>query len=183
MMHFRFKHISPPGGWYFYTVPETETTFREPTFERVMERIVSHLKVNKLPVPDDLAARVEDYICRHVPPGFCFGESTGPRARTVTLAQIRDKTAALVAAGDKVTPGEARLRLGICGQCKSNDRRVCPSCVGLIGWCQKLVGRSCPGDEWLGVCAVDAVALTAKIHVAQVPADEAYPANCWVGRS
>ncbi len=182
-MRFRFQRLVPPGGWYFYLVPETEAMFREPTLEGVRAVVVAHLKSNRLPVPEDLTARIEDYICRHVPPGFCDGKSSGPRARTVTLAQIREKTAALVSAGGRVTPGEARLRLGICGQCKSNDRRVCPSCVGLVGWCQRLVGRTCPGDEWLGVCAVDAVALTAKIHVAQVPADEAYPANCWVGRS
>jgi len=184
MMKFRMSRVVPPGGVYAYVVDATGAAFSRPTMSTLLDAVRGHLRANGLPVPGDLAAVVEDYVCRHAPEGFCYGDAEGrPVVRGVTLPQIKAATQRLVAAGGRTTPGEARTRVDICGRCACNDRRMCPSCVGLISWARKLVGASCPRDEWLGVCSVDCVALAAKVHVARVPGDEGYPEGCWARKT
>jgi hypothetical protein len=184
-MEFRVKRIVPPGGMYFFEVAETSTMFRHPSMTGLLEVVERNLRENKLPVPENLRAIIEDFICRNVPPGFCFGDPEGkPVARTITLGDIRKGTQDMVLnGGGRVDQGKARQRLDIClNNCPNNDRRMCPSCVGLISWAQKLVGTSCQRDAYAGVCSVDATAIPAKIHVKNVAANEAYPPTCWVAK-
>lgn len=184
MLKFRAKNVVPPGSVYFFVVPETGVPFEGATMRHLLDQIKSHLLANSLAVPPDLADIVEDYICRHVPEGFCYGDAEGrPAVRGVTLPQIKSATVALVASQARVSPGEVSRRVELCGRCPFNDRRMCPSCVGLIRWAQRLVGAKSPRDGWLGVCAVDCVALAAKVHVTNVPKNENYPVECWVHSS
>lgn len=181
MLRFRVHRIMPPGGRYFYVVPDTEVELTAASMSQLLNKVRMHLAENGKPLPDNLASVVEDYICRHVPPGFCYGDDEGrPHARIVTLGGIRENTIRIARHSRLVDPGEAKLRLERCSKCPMNDRRLCPSCVGLIAWARNLVKRSCPRDEWLGVCAVDITALAAKIHVASVPVVSGYPDTCWV---
>lgn len=181
MLKFRVSRVVPPGGVYAFVVDETGAAFSAPTMRRLLEVVRGHLAVNGLACPDDLPARIEDYVCRHAPEGFCMGDPEGrPVVRGVTLPQIREATARLASTGGRASPGEARRRIDVCGSCPRNDRRMCPSCVGLVSWARRLVGADCPRDDWLGVCSVDCVALPAKIHVARVPWSADYPKECWV---
>lgn len=182
MMEFLVKRIVPPGGNYPYLVPETGVLIVSHSIAEAVERVSAHLRSNNLSVPPNLGALIEDYICRNVPPGFCFGDADGkPVARAVTLEGIKKATIALVTSTGRADPGVARKRIDICGGCEHNDRRMCPSCIGLISWARRLVGTQCPRDEWLGVCSVDVTALAAKIHVDKVDgANKNYPDKCWV---
>jgi hypothetical protein len=182
MLQFRVKNVVPPGGKYFYHVDELNVTLHDASMTRLLAQVSKYLSDNAREVPPDLEAKVEDYICRNVPEGFCFGSADGrPRARIVTLASIRDATTRMVMqGGGRVDLGDAKKRVDICGQCPHNDRRMCPSCVGLVSWARRLVNTQCPRDEWLGVCAVDGTALPAKVHVKTIPGSPDYPENCWV---
>ena len=152
-----------------------------PTFGGLLTLLNEHYAANKIAVPANLRELVEDYICRHVPEGFCNGDGSKNATHAVTLADIRTNTQKLMDGG-LVTPGEASRRIDICLACAYNDRRLCPSCVGLVAWAKKLVNRSLPRDEWLGVCGIDASALPAKVHMKQIAEDARYPAPCWVGK-
>lgn len=148
---------------------------------RLESQIRAHCAANKIAVPDPLNAAIEDHMCRHLPEGFCFGSTDGkPRARVVTLQQIKATTSQLAAGNPRVRIGLARARAAVCGACPNNDRTICPTCVGLVNWAQRLAGAKLGGvDDWLGVCAVDATALSAKVHMTNVPDNPAYPENCW----
>lgn len=184
MLKFKIKNIIPPGGVYFYEVPETKVVLKKSSMRELLSSIEAHLTANDHPVPKDLRALVEDYICRNVPEGFCFGDAGDrPRARVVTLESIQAGTkAAVKAGGGLVDPGQARKRVDNCSACKHNDRRMCPTCIGLVSWARRLVGTECPRDQWLGVCDVDSVALPAKVHLKKVAENPDYPPSCWVPR-
>lgn len=173
------RRIVPPGGRYFYRVPETGMEFNHPTSQGLLQAVRGHYAANQIAVPANLWDLIEDYICRHVPESFCSGRGTS--VRTITLHEIRTNTQKLLARG-RVTPGEASRRVDICLQCEFNDRRMCPTCVGLVAWAKRLVASSVPRDEWLGVCAVDGTALPAKIHLCPRRGEGEYPTACWVGK-
>lgn len=143
-------------------------------------KLYQHYKLNDLTVPENLQELIEHQMCQRLPEGFCVG--VGERThRAVTLTQVRERTQALLGEG-LVTPGEARRRLDICGECKYNDRRMCSSCVGLVDWARRLVKRNTPRAEWLGVCGIELTALAARVHLKANPDAEGYPPNCWVGK-
>lgn len=182
MLKFRIKRIIPPGGLYFFEVEQTKTMFRSPTMSSLLAQVERHLQENKLEVPENLPALVEDFICRNVPEGFCYGDPEGrPITKAVTLANIQNNTQDMVnAGGGVVAPGVARQRLETCLQCPANNRKMCSSCIGLISWARKLVGTSCPRDSYAGVCTVDATAIAAKVHVKNIAPNADYPPECWV---
>lgn len=184
MLKFRVQRIVPPGGRYMYMVPETKVVLSSTSMSGVIEQVISHLHTNELPVPDNLRDLVEDYICRQVPAGFCYGDSDGRSiTRATTLSSIRANTLSLKMKGHGlVVPGVARKRIDVCLPCAYNDHRLCPSCVGLISWARKQVGRQCPRDEWAGVCTVDVTAIAAKVHINKIAPNEDYPSHCWVGK-
>jgi len=181
MLNFRVRNIVPPGGRYFYEVADTKVMLEDLTLSGLLGRVRKHCIDNGLAVPKDLEAIVLDFMCRRLPEGFCYGDLDGrPRARVFTLQDIKARTLNLATGNPRVLVGEAQRRARICGQCKKNDRSVCPSCIGLVSWARRLVGQQLGAiDEWLGVCLVDGAALAAKIHLKNVPPDEEYPDNCW----
>jgi hypothetical protein len=180
MLTFANERTVPPGGAYFYTVPETGVVFREFSLDRLMDKLASHYAENNLPKPGTLVVLVKDYMCRHFPVTFCIGDDDGkPRKKVVTLSIIRDETLKLAAGNPRVLPGEAKRRAIICSNCPKNDKQMCTSCSGLQSWARKLAGKSIEGlDAALGVCEIDATALSTKVHLQDIP-DGDYPENCW----
>ena len=177
---FRDPRIVPPGGRYFYEVPETKAYIEAPTRGGVITAIRAHYEVNSIPVPTNIDEMLQEFMCRRLPKGFCLGAE--PTIKVVTLAKIRAKTEAMVRAGGGcVSPGEARRRAGVCGSCLKNDRTLCPTCVGLVAWGLRAVRQRPLGFEaWLGVCAVDVTAVSAKVYVNNVSHREEAPEGCWV---
>lgn len=180
MLTFRSKRVVPPGGRYFYTPPETGVAIEAPTMSVLLQRVMANLAANGKAVPVDLPALAEHFMCERLPTGFCFGNE--PRkTRVVSLADIRNNTLALAGTG-RVDRSVASRRLDICANCEYNDRRMCPTCVGLVSWAKRLVGTGVPRDEWLGVCGIDATALPARIHFVGKQEGAEYPPHCWAGK-
>jgi len=181
MLKFVNTRTVPPGGLYFYTVPETGASFRHATLPVLIARVQSHYRENGLDLPDELESRIEDHMCLQLPAGFCRGDAAGrPRKKTVTLASIRKATAALAAGNPRVLPGEAERRARVCSRCPLNDQTACTSCTGLTAWARKLAGASLYGlDSAIGICQVDCAALSAKVHLSDIPDSEEYPETCW----
>jgi len=180
-LSFKNTRVIPPGGRYPYEVPETGVLIEGYSWLAFIGALRSHYAQNGLPVPEDLEAKVQDYICRKIPSGFCYGGDDGvPRREILTLRDIKAKTLALASGNPRVTPGVATQRSIVCGNCQNNDRSVCPTCAGLVSWARRLVGKQGgPAEEWLGVCTVDGTALAAKTHLSKIPDNDNYPASCW----
>jgi hypothetical protein len=173
-------NVVPPGGRYFYEVPETKVYFEAPSLPGLETHLRRYYQANGIPVPANLMVLVEDFICRRMPKGFCSGGD--PEVRVVTLAMVRERTVEVLSR-PLVDPGTAALRGKICGQCKHNDRTLCPSCVGLVAWSLQVVGQLQQGyHNWLGVCELDCTAVPAKIYSKSVQVPEGYsrPEGCWM---
>ena len=183
MRKFRNLRVVPPGGVYFYEVPETRAYLKHPSRRGLATAVSDHYRTNRLPAPPNLDALIQDFMCRRLPDGFCTGG--GPDVKIVTLRGVREATAKLLSrAGFPATPGEARQRAAVCGSCKLNDRTLCPTCVGLVSWGLKQVRQPALGFEgWLGVCGVDISAVSAKVYVKSGEASSGHPANCWMKNS
>jgi len=187
MLKYKVRNVVPPGNRYFYTVSETDTGFEHSVQSQLELMVQEHLVVNKLPVPADLSALIEDYICRHVPESFCFGEDEGrPRARVVTIFTVKDATQRLFAVNRKfVEQVVANRRASVCAQCTRNVLGACSSCTGLPSWVAGLLERRLtPLDKSLGLCYIDGSMLTAKVFAAasQVSQPDGHPENCWLPR-
>lgn len=197
MQRFKQPNVVPPGNEFFYVVEDTGAYFAHHQMPILLQKVRAHLVANKLPIPDDLEADVEDYICRHVPEGFCKGEPTGPRSVVVTPRSVREFTnvlfrslgAVLRGQSPYVTMQEAERRAGICVNCPMNNRSVCSTCSGLRGWVRALVpGKKTELDNHLHVCEICTCLLSAKIHLrldilkknVTKAGEQQYPAHCWL---
>ena len=181
MLSFRIRNLVPPGGRYFYLVPETGVRLEGFVMSSLESQIRAHYISNKLECPKDILTLIEDHMCRYMPKGFCHGRNEGdPLPKVVILNEIKKATNELAAGNPRVNIGVARSRAVICSGCVKNDKSMCPTCIGLVGWAQRLAGASIGGmADCLGVCSVDATALPAKVHMTNVPDSPEYPGNCW----
>jgi hypothetical protein len=178
MMEFKVSNIVPPGGRYFYEVPETRTYFEDLSEDRLIARLRRHFADNRIPWPGDMTARVRDFICRRVPPGFCRGDvGDGPTFKVYTTDMVRAATRRLV--GPQVVQGLAQRRAEVCANCTQNDRTACPTCTGMVAWAQRYVGGKTTGiDQVLGICLVDGALIPAKVWFEFDGAGE-HPVGCW----
>ena len=181
MLKFANKRYGPPGGMYFYESPETKVLFRHPGMRQLLEAVRKHYAENSIECPEDLEAKVENFMCLMLPAGFCKGDDEGQvRRKVVTLSSIREATMQLAAGNPRVDPGDAERRAIVCSTCPMNDRTSCTSCTGMTEWARKLAGKNLGGlDSALGICQIDTVALSAKVHMSTIPDSEEYPETCW----
>ncbi len=182
MLEFRVKNIVPPGGAYFYEVDGR--SLQAATRSGLMSQIHAAYASLGQPVPADIGARVEDFMCRRLPVAFCTGPDDGlPRARVVTIQGLKQDTDRLIAQSPALAPPTlVRFRATTCNSCGKNNRSMCPSCSGINAWAARRVGRpDTPAlFNWLGVCACDGIALAAKVHLTELPHNDEYPETCWV---
>lgn len=179
-MEFKVSNVTPPGGRYFYEVPETRTYFEDLSEMRLHDRLRRHYADNRILWPEDMPARIRDYICRRVPPGFCRGDSAdGPTFKIYTTDSVRSSTRRLT--GKQVTPGAAKSRAEICARCPMNDRTACPTCTGMVAWAQRYVGNKTTGiDQILGICVADGALIPAKVWFESGSAvTDDVPQTCW----
>lgn len=179
----------PPGGMYFYTIPETGSKFTSPTPTGLLDMIRAHYRANNLPVPENIDALIADHICKRVPKGFCEGE---PESKFLSVGDIREGTRLLIqkarlgSPGFLVTQAEAERRAAICSACPLNLHGVCTSCTsGLKNLARMLIAnKTTSRDDLLDTCAECGCMLKAKVHVSieglAVTQKHAYPSNCWL---
>ena len=188
------KNRVPPGGAWFYTVPETGVLIQDRMGLRNLElKIRDHYSANGLKVPDNLSELVEVFICKNVPEGFCEGDLPGVKPKRLDFFSVLGATELLfkrvISRDEKfyVPLAEASKRALICSTCPMNLLHMCTTCNGLRSTFQKLVSnRTTSYDSRIGVCAACGCGLTAKIHISKqfLPAmpesaRAEVPENCW----
>ena len=195
MMTFRHRNILPPGG-YQYTVPETGQSFLDGVFNDLVNGVRLHLAKNSIPVPPDLAARIEHSICLRCPKGFCRGEAEPGDAHQdpIRAVDVREATSLhqtrLKWSVDRFLASDAVVaaRVAICKACPENVRGYCTTCNGLRGFASKIVGtRAERYEKELGVCQRCKCLLPVKVHISDealraVKDSNEYPPSCWVNQ-
>lgn len=191
MMRFRYKQSVPPGGKWFYRVPETEAGIWFESFSsklQLQRMVEDYLVLNKKEVPKDLPDRIENFICRHVGGGFCEGEDQelgSKPVQPVTFFEVV-RQLELFYRGKKrslVSRREAERRAGICRPCAEHVLGLCTKCNGLRDTASRFVrGRTSPQDPWMGVCRRYMLPLSGLIHtkVEGWARPDGAPEQCWV---
>lgn len=196
MMQFKRKNSYPPGGRFFYVVPETNTYFESVSgMLNLLAEVENHYNLNKLPVPENLRAKVEDYICRNVADGFCDGDDEGLARslyRNITYWSMektsRDAVKRSLGEGESkwATVFEANNRASPCLTCTHNLRHICSTCNGLSSVVKGLTyGRQTFVNQYIGVCAMTGCFLAVMVFLKsgeykiELERDK-WPVNCWL---
>lgn len=185
MLSFKYQNFSPPGGRWFYTVPETGLYLESALgMHDLLGRIEQHYAAIKKPVPESLQLLVEDHICLRVAAGFCCGKD--PRSKDQqppTFFEIigNMETFFRGKAPSYVAHREADIRATTCTRCENNSLAMCTSCNGMRQQATQFVsGRKLPQDAFLGVCTKIRIPCNALVHVAEPPGAEGLPGHCWI---
>lgn len=188
MLHVRNHATTPPGGWWYKT--DTGITLPPPgqgipgtyAYRDLEDQVVAWYKANGRVPPPDLAQRIEDQMCAHLPPEMC-ADASGRTMRITpwsglrqTVTQIVEGTNTLMswlASGfDFVPQAEADRRAAICAMCPYNGRAT--GCLGCVGDAMErvrvalraLVGaRKSAMDGRLAACYICGCELRVKIWV------------------
>lgn len=197
MREFATRMTVPPGG-YFYKVPETGDEVLGGTLMQAVDMVRKIYFRNKIAIPSDLSARVEHFICLHVPESFCKGEYEpgDEQFRVINPREIRNEATKLTRIKLKwgsekfLAPIElSEKRARVCAGCGCNARNVCTTCNGLKDYVVKAIGsRTTSVDSQLGVCSVCSCIAKAKVHISvealrevrPVSGTAAYPDHCWM---
>jgi len=190
MQALKYKMYAPPGGKWFYLVPETGRYFEtSQNMNELLGKVVRHYGVNKLAVPANLQDLVEDYICRNIPFGACTGDDPRkPEDMPPTFYEVTEKLEKMFRGHryEYVGAVEAKNRAGVCMQCPKNGHGMCTSCNRLQETARRFVGgRSLPEDKKLGVCLVLRVPANCLVHVRLAHTDLyglTFPADCWASK-
>lgn len=191
---FRNRMIVPPGG-YRYVDPEDNFEHVASSLDALVEMATRHRRANKIDVPDDFAAIVEDWICQKIPMTMT---SAYQKARKVaefslTTQTIQGVTGACLRTwrmnGRRCASGRiAQDRADTCEACDHNTRRAaCASCQGLTAWVKQWLGRTVINNNMMYVCDITAVMNSAMVHmpnrvVRQLTPESLrtrHPATCW----
>ena len=179
MLALRAPQYAPPGGAWFYEVEGRRFESRSSLVD-VERLVVSFLEAAEIPVPSDLRARIEDYICKRLPPGNCIGEgvripgSVAPGFFEVlkNLGQLRGQPL--------VEARAAEDRAAVCRKCANNNFAACHSCNGLREQTLAAVGgRRVLNLPYLGVCLLYALPTYGLVWLRTPKPMEGLPDNCW----
>ena len=188
MFSFVYSDRIPPGGKFYYLVPETDVFIESYQSKAALETLVrQHYAVNKREPPANLMALMEDYMCRSMPEGTCKGSDDGRpvTTRPLTFFKVVEKLEVFFRGRPAlITTEEAEKRSAICFSCDQNWPGMCVSCNGLKQLAFRMArGRKVVKEAWMGVCRKVGMPLNAALFVKDPSAFgnlEAYPQHCWV---
>lgn len=167
------KVTTPPGG-FFYVVPETRIELKAISWNDIVSKVKSHYNANGILAPADLLERIEDHMCRSMPPGVCEqSESVNIHPRQFSIGDVVAGTKTLlqwVASGfPRVPRSEAQSRTSICAGCPYNRKfDGCIPCKlpALMEVVNKVTGGELvDGHEHLNACQFCGCSLKAKVWV------------------
>jgi len=190
LRRFRHPRFAPPGGKWFYTVPETKFYIVvSMSMQELIYKVKNHYRINKLSVPENLAALIQDHMCARLSNGYCTGDPIegippltffGVLKGTEKLLQFTNKVG-------YVSADEAEKRAITCKTCPGNILHFCTSCSGLKQTASEMVGRrKTKIDPYLGACQYMNCVLNGMIHVKRdyladkLKYGEELPKRCWM---
>lgn len=164
-----------------------------------MRKVSKHCSANNYPIFADLEGRVQDWICRQLPPNSSVCSANGMVSmpglgiRRVTGRNILAYISTMASWGwnhkfQAAEQSEANRRAEICAGCPLNVRAEgCLPCFGVDAAIYAVIGgRRTPLDHQLNACAACGCSVKAKIWV---PLDTLkahdrhqgeYPEHCWM---
>jgi hypothetical protein len=184
-LRLRDRSLTPPSG-YRDIAPETGFPFVADSLEQLIQKEAAHLRANKLPVPSDLAAAVENRLCHRMPNGICEstdGEKYQGGAAKKGSTHILNATMGIVG-GRVVSQDVAERRAATCAQCQHNARNNdCATCHGVTASIRGMLGgRSTASDYRLHVCTITGTYNVVSVHqfdVGKLVRDGLWE-KCWI---
>jgi hypothetical protein len=181
----------PPGG-FFWIDPVTKVESKAGDFDSLLRMARAHRLANKIEIPADFNAIIEDNICKRCPPNF-VKDSPSKQTSYIATSDVIAKTQTLMRLAKThgkmlCQPEEAALRSAICVQCPMNVRIMCPTCNGVLDWMRTNWHLpALPLDNRLVVCRHGHILNKAQVHLSAeiirslLPAATAalYPPTCW----
>ena len=154
------RWVVPPGGWVF-TVKETQSKITAGSRGDLVLKVKDHYTANGIEVPWDLAAVIEDQICRRVGPDHCEWSGVNFEGVNANLSMsdavngTRVLMSWVLAGTPRVSQNEANTRAATCAGCPLNTLAAgCPGCGGLRAMVADIVGGQVTHEGKLGACAV-----------------------------
>lgn len=199
MMNLRNKNLVPPGKFSF-TVPETGIRFECFSLEELFKKIRNHYLGNNLELPEDWKARIEDHLCRKLPPEYCNNSAGLSSPCSMTASDIMTGMAAMVdlvsthlKGGEiYVSQEEANTRAEICARCNLNAKVAsCTFCGYFAQMAEKISkikeSRKTPSDDYLENCCRCKCRTAAIVHIKKEILNSCttpenmlqYPQWCW----
>ena len=182
---FKVEFSVPPTRKFFYQIPGGPFVETMCSWSEIERAVRTKLAENKLPEIPDLRAEIEDYMCRHLPDGFCTGKSENP---PVSYHAVVHATRAIVTGASAsrrfghVTADRIDARASRCLTCPRHSMSLCLSCEGILSdFARYTAGRATPYDKTLRVCraCMGAVPLLLHVDEAAMPVAD-YDDACWV---
>lgn len=184
------KTVCPPDG-FRYVFPSDGYVSHSWTYDAWVEDALRHLQGNNIPPPPELAADMEDQLCRTLGPGWCLHDDpnrprVSPNLGWNDVATGLKTFAKWIASGcSYVSQQEANRRALICSRCYFNTNvEGCAGCHEAVQEVTK--SRSTKYDFALKACSVCKCLLKAKVHFPISTLDttgtnqQLYPDFCWL---
>ena len=187
---------TPPCGWIYSISHEgARYAFQSSMRSGLLGKLKAWYSAKALPWPgdDEMVARIEAFICRRLPKGFCKG-GYGTAAKIFSAKGIRDATRGFAYKALRhpdqylVSMAEAERRAKVCASCKGNLHGICTSCAGnefmdLFAMYER-AGRTTPYDSVLDTCEACGCLIKTKVHISMellaLTKKHRYPKNCWL---
>lgn len=159
----------PPGG-FRYLVEETRTWVTGQHYDDWRNNIKKHYAVNNIPLPANIEDKMEEFLCRILPPGQCNHQPPS-RTHRLTMNGIISGTKTLLGfftgGRKKVSQEEADNRSDICSRCPYNQKPDgCHSCSlsELHNVVNSIVGaKKTRWSDHLNGCTLCSCSLEAKV--------------------
>ena len=185
-MNFKNSDIDPPCGWVFKFKDEQgrEHTTQGNNLSDLVQRTLEFCLVNNFEIPDELEARIVNFICALCPQGWCMDDRQF--GLKLTPAQLLRGTQAIVCSYDprnlEQDPREILARAECCRQCPFNVDLICPTCDrAKLLFSRRLQRAELLSDDTLHNCVVCGCFICVKVQFSaealrkQAKTDELYP--------
>lgn len=179
MLALRTTQFAPPGGAWFFEL-DGKRFESKASFVDLECSVVAYLEGAKKPIPANLRAQIEDFMCRRLPAGNCIGE--GDRIPGSVTPGYFDllKNLEKLRRYAFVEARQAEQRAAVCRACQSNNFASCHSCNGLRDQTLRMIGgRRVLNLPYLGACVFFALPTYALVWLQGLKAMEGLPDNCW----
>ena len=185
---FKLSYTVPPTRQFFYQVPGGPYVETACDWGMLESEVRRRCEAAGVVPPEPLRALMEDYMCDHLPPGFCTGGE--PSKPMISFSAVLESTDKIVKRAS-ATGGFGRSladridsRANACMACKSHSMGLCLTCNGLLAhYAPYLRDRQTAYDRTLRVCTATMAAVPLLLHVdAAAMPDAAYPEGCWVSK-